>query len=181
MHGRTVGGVAGGQEVVGMGLEVQVALIGLIGAIVGGGIASLTALLTSRSERKKFARERLWDQRREGYSKIISSLVTATNIATHMDEEYSDDPHGYDASERSRQAMAEYIAHMHSARDALNAYRLVLSASFVEIYETAQRQLEAEAGNPNLVPPEGAEITGTIMKTALTHWSRRSASYRKEA
>ena len=42
-----------------MGLEIQVALIGLIGAIVGGGISSLTTLLISRSERKKFARERL--------------------------------------------------------------------------------------------------------------------------
>lgn len=163
-----------------MGLEIQVALIGLIGAIVGGGISSLTTLLISRSERKKFARERLWDQRREGYSKIISSLVTATNIATHMDEEYSDDPHGYDASERSRQAMAEYIAHMHSARDAFNAYRLVLSASFVEIYETAQRQLKAEAGNPNLVPPEGAEITGTIMKTAVTKLLEQAVSELQE-
>lgn len=150
-----------------MGLEIEVALIGLIGAIVGGGISSLTTLLIARSERKKFVRERLWDQRREGYSKIVSSLVAATNIAMHMDDEYSDDSHGYDASDAQRQAMAEFIAHMHSARDTFNSYRLVLSPSFVDLYDSIQTQLKNEAQNPNLAPPEGADIMATTMTNAL--------------
>lgn len=146
-----------------MAFEIATALIGLAGALVGGGISSATTLLIARSEREKFRRERSWDLRREAYTAIIGALDRARAITVHIDDGYGDDPHVWDASDANRKAQAQMVEHFHAARNAFHAHKLMLSKAFVAKYEAMNTGL-GEADNPNLMPPEGAEMAAKVMQ-----------------
>lgn len=150
-----------------MGLDIQVAIIGLAGAIVGGAISSLTALGIARMERKKYARERLWELRREGYTQILASLIPASNIAKHISDEYERNPHGYDASDRMRAAMEQFDENLRASRAAFHSYRLVVSASFADDFIKMEWGLREIAENPNLIPPEAAELMASLLKSTM--------------
>jgi hypothetical protein len=143
--------------------EIAVALIGLGGAVIGGGISSAATILIARNEREKFRRERSWDLRREAYTVIIGSLDRARAITVHIDEGYDEDPHAWDASDGNRKAQSQMVEFFHAARTAFHAHRLVLSKAFVAKYEEMNRCL-GEAENPNLIPPETAEIAASAMQ-----------------
>ena len=149
-----------------MPTDVVAALIGLAGAVVGGGISSVTTILIARSERAKFRRERSWDLRREAYTKIIGALDRARAITVHIDDGYDDDAHAWDASEANKASQAQMIEHFHAARIEFHANRLMLSSAFVAQYEKMNREL-GEADNPNLIPPESAEIAASVMNRIL--------------
>jgi hypothetical protein len=149
-----------------MAAEFVTALIGLGGAVIGGGISSITTILIARSEREKYRRERSWDLRRETYTKIIGALDRARAIAAHIDDSYDDDPHAWDASEANRAAQAQMVEFFHVARIEFHANRLVLSSVFVGQYEKMNREL-GEANNSNLIPPESAEIAASVMNRVL--------------
>jgi gas vesicle protein len=146
-----------------MAFEITSALIGLGGAVIGGGISSATTLLIARSEREKYRRERSWDLRREAYTAIIGALDRARAITQHIDEGYSDDPHVWDASENNRKAQAQMVEYFHVARNAFHAHKLMLSKAFAAKYEEMNHGL-GEADNPNLAPPEGADIAASVMQ-----------------
>jgi hypothetical protein len=124
--------------------EIITALIGLTGALIGAGAASITTIIINRNERHKFARERIWDLRREAYSKIISALGPAQQIGEHVARNYNDDPEGYDAGKPVREAMAEFTQHYRAARDFYHGYRLVLSDQFAAAYEGLLRALSEQ-------------------------------------
>lgn len=145
-----------------MAAEALTALIGLGGAIIGGAISSITTLLVARSEREKYRRERSWDLRREAYTKIIGALDRARAITAHINDQYAEDPHRWDASDENRTAQAQMVEHFHAARNEFHANRLMLSSAFVSAYERMNREL-GEADNPNLIPPEGAELAAGVM------------------
>lgn len=58
------------------------------------------------------------------------------------------------------------IEHFHAARIEFHANRLMLSSAFVAQYEKMNREL-GEADNPNLIPPESAEIAASVMNRIL--------------
>lgn len=145
-----------------MASEIATAVIGLAGAVIGGGISSLTTILVARGEREKFRRERSWDLKRVAYTKIIGALDRARAITSHIDDGYDDDPHAWDASEANKKAQEQMVEHFHAARIELHANRLVLSSAFVVQYEKMILAL-GEANNPNLIPPESAEIAAEVM------------------
>jgi len=149
-----------------MAFEIETALIGLAGAVIGGGISSAATILIARNEREKFRRERSWDLRREAYTTIIGALDRARAIAAHIDDGYDEDPHTWDASEGNRKAQAQMIEFFHAARQAFHANRLVLSKAFVAKYEEMNRAL-GEADNQNLIPPESAEMAASAMQRIL--------------
>lgn len=146
-----------------MAFELATAAIGLAGAVIGGGISSLTTIVIARGEREKYRQERSWDLRREAYTKIIGALDRARAITAHIGNEYGDDPHGWDASEANRKAQGQMIEHFHIARIEFHASRLMLSPAFVNKYEEMNQAL-GEADNPNLIPPESAEMAAQTMK-----------------
>ncbi len=146
-----------------MAFEIATALIGLGGAVIGGAISSTTTLLISRSEREKYRRERSWDLRREAYTVIIGALDRARAITLYIDDGYDDDPHAWHGSDEDRKAQAQMIEHFHAARGAFHAHKLMLSKAFVAKYNEMNESL-GEADNPNLVPPESAEIAARIMQ-----------------
>ena len=149
-----------------MTVEVVTALIGLGGAVIGGGISSVTTILVARTEREKYRRERSWDLRREAYTKIIGALDRARAITVHIGDGYSDDPHAWDTSEANRAARTQMVEYFHVARIEFHANRLMLSSDFVGQYERMNREL-AEGNNPNLLPPESAEIAASVMNRIL--------------
>jgi hypothetical protein len=149
-----------------MAVEVVTALIGLAGAVIGGGISSITTILIARSEREKYRRERSWDLRRETYTKIIGALDRARAIVAHIDDGYDDDAHAWDASEANRTAQAQMVEFFHVARIEFHANRLMLSPAFVGQYERMNREL-GEADNPNLLPPESAGTAADVMNRVL--------------
>ncbi len=146
-----------------MAFEIMAALIGLAGAVIGGGISSTATLLIARNEREKYRRERSWDLRREAYTTIIGSLDRARALTKHIDERYDEDPHTWDASDSNREAQSQMVDHFHTARNAFHANRLVLSKAFVAKYEEMNRTL-GEADNPNLIPPEASEMVASVMQ-----------------
>lgn len=146
-----------------MPLEIATALIGLAGAIIGGGISSAVTVLIARSEREKYRRERSWDLRREAYTSIIGSLDRARAIVVHIDEGYDVNPEAWDASDANRKAQAQMIDYFHAARNAFHASRLVLSKAFIAKYEEMNPGL-GEGDNPNLMPPEASDIAVAVMR-----------------
>jgi hypothetical protein len=149
-----------------MASEMVTALVGLAGAVIGGGISSLTAILIARSEREKYRRERSWDLRREAYTKIIGALDRARSITTHIANGYDDDPHAWDASVANRNAAKEMVGHFHVARAEFHANRLMLSPAFVVGYNRMNFEL-GEADNPNLLPPESATLAAEVMDRSV--------------
>ena len=149
-----------------MASEITVAIIGLAGAVVGGGLTSMTTWLIARSERTKFSRERIWDLRREAYMKIMASIIPATRLAEHMKDEYEADPHGYDAGDDVRRATSQYVGHVQAAREAFYINRLVLSEAFAVEFEKLMLDLADINSNPNLLPPELARLTWEQLRPA---------------
>ena len=147
-------------------VEVVTALIGLGGAVVGGGISSVTTILVARAEREKYRGERSWDLRREAYTNIIGALDRARAIIVHIDDGYDHDAHAWDASEANRASQAQMIEHFHAARTEFHANRLMLSSAFVAQYERMNREL-GEADNPNLIPPESAGMAVRVMNQVV--------------
>lgn len=148
-----------------MAAELEIAFIGLAGALLGGGLTSLTTWLIARSERAKFARERIWDLRREGYTKILAKLAPASRLATHEHHSHQDDIHGHYATDEARGANAQINELLNSADAEFGDYRLALSLEFVTSYEQFREDL-AEANHFNLIPPERAEGTAQVLKAA---------------
>ena len=146
-----------------MAFEIETAAISFFGVLVGGAITSVTTLLIQRSERQKYLRERSWDLRREAYTEIIGALDRARAITMHIDEGYREDAHQWDESEANRKAQSQMVEHFHKARTVFHAKRLILSRAFIAKYETMNREL-GEASNPNLIPPEAAEISADVMR-----------------
>jgi hypothetical protein len=140
----------------------------LLGALIGAGAATITTIVINRNERHKFARERIWDLRREAYTKILSALGPARQIGEHVALNYDDDPHGYDAGKPVRKAMAEFAQHYRAARDYYHGYRLVLSAEFAVAYEKLLSDMLAINDNPNLLPPEQASDVAKCVTAATT-------------
>ncbi|WP_313809358.1 hypothetical protein [Sphingobium sp.] len=149
-----------------MALEIATALIGLAGAMIGGGISGLTTILVASGEREKYRRERPWELRREAYTKIIGALDRALAITAHINDGYGGDPHSWDASEANAKAQAQMIEHFHIARIEFHANRLMLSPAFVAKYEE-MNQVLGEANNPNLLPPESAGMAVAAMRRVV--------------
>jgi len=157
-----------------MAFEITSALIGLAGAVVGGGISSITTLLIAKTERQKYRRERSWDLRREAYTTIIGALDRARAIAKYIDMEYGNDPHGWDASESNRKAQSQLVEHFHAARESFHANRLMLSKAFVAKYDEMNDSL-AEGSNPNLIPLETSEIAASVMHRIVPEMEQLAA------
>jgi hypothetical protein len=144
-----------------MPFEIISALVGLGGVVIGGAISSVTTLLISRSERRKFRDERSWDLRREAYTRIIGALDRGRAILSHIDQGYQENPHAYDESDACKQATKQMIEYLHVARTAFHANRLVLSKAIVAKYDQLNTELEA-ASDPNLLPPQKASVAAEI-------------------
>ena len=134
------------------------ALIGLAGVVLGGLISSGTTWLMARSERMKFAREKLWDVRREAYMNVIGSLVQAKRLAKHMADQYDDDPHRYDASDELRRALTQFVDAFGAAQAAFVTNQLMLSTNFIDRFETLLHEVGDVNQNDNLLPPERARL-----------------------
>lgn len=70
------------------------ALIGLGGALIGGGLTSGTTLLIDRGNRSRFSRERVWDERRGAYTKIIAAVADIKRQADEIAFNFSDEAGG---------------------------------------------------------------------------------------
>lgn len=149
-----------------MAFEIAAALIGLAGAAIGGGISSATTLLIARRDSERFRSERSWELRREAYTAIIGALDRARAITRHINEGYREDPHAWDESESNRKAQTQMIEFFHVARQAFHANRLMLSKAFVAKYDEMNHDL-GEGENPDLAPPESADIAATVMARIL--------------
>lgn len=157
-----------------MPFEIATALIGLGGAVIGGAISSATTLLIARTEREKYRRERSWDFKREAYTTIIGALDRARAITQHIDDEYAEDPHGWDASPANRKAQGQMVEFFRAAREAFHANKLMLSKAFVAKYDEMNRSLD-ESNNPNLAPPEIADIAARVMERIVPEMEELAA------
>jgi hypothetical protein len=139
-----------------MSLELEIAIIGLVGVVIGGGITALTTWAIAREERNKHKRERIWDLRRDAYMKIVASMVQAARLMEHINENYQSDPHGYDASEDTKQALSEFIESFKDARAVYTSNALLISKLFSEKFENIHDDISIIRANDNLIPPESS-------------------------
>lgn len=145
-----------------MGLELDVAWIGLGGVVVGGLISGLTSWLVQLGERRKYRRERSWDLRREAYTGIIGSLDRARAVLVYIDKGYDENPQGFGGSEHEQRATKQMIEQMQAARFAYHAQRLILSQAFVARYETYLADMDS-VQEANLDPPGKAHQAATVI------------------
>lgn len=147
-----------------MAQEVLVAAIGLVGVLVGGGITSATTWLVARGERTKFAHEKLWEERRVAYTKIIGAMVKATRIASNISKRYEADAHGFDASPDMHAMLKQFGEAYVEAHDVFESNTLVLSTAFYRKFGSFTSQFGRDVENQNLLPPEQAERCFRVME-----------------
>ena len=143
--------------------EIAVAMIGLVGALVGGGLTSGTTWLIAHGDRTKFAREKVWEDKRQTYSKIIPVMVKVTRIASTINDGYQDDPHTFDASSYRVELGRQYAEAYGEMVDAFESGIIAISSAFFHRFDLLRDQLKRDADNPNLSPPEQAEITHRLL------------------
>lgn len=149
-----------------MAYEIETALIGLTGVLLGGVVSGAATYLVQRGERDKHMRERSWDFRREAYTKILGSLDRASSLMDRMNEGYRENPHAYDPSREREELSAHFVTQYHEARAAIHANRLMLSKDFLREFDHLQSGL-AQAESDNLAPPESAKIVAEEIQTSV--------------
>ena len=149
-----------------MTIELQVALIGLGGALIGGLLSVVSTWLIQRIERKKYRRDRSWELRREAYTTIVGSLERGRAILQVIDEGYREDPHGYDEGDHVKQASREMSEHLQAARFAYHAQRLLLSPRFIARFEQYLKDMR-DTDSPGLAPPEQAADAAAVVARAV--------------
>ncbi|WP_334185076.1 hypothetical protein [Novosphingobium sp.] len=127
-----------------MAFEIQTALFSLGGVVIGGGISSATTWLIARSERRKFAREKTWDVRRQAYTKIIAEMVVATSWANEMELGFRRNPREYEKSPKADKDSGEFAGCVVTAKRVFIANRLMLSQRFVAEFDAIMNDFERE-------------------------------------
>ena len=125
-----------------MSFEIVNAAIGLIGAVIGGGITSFTTWIIARGERTKHKRERIWDLRRDAYTKIIGSMVQANRLIGHVNKRYQFDAHESDSNVNVKQALNEFIDNFKNARDIFTSNSILISNEFSEKFESIHSKFD---------------------------------------
>ena len=134
--------------------EIVTAIFGLTGTMIGGAVTFLTTWVIARGELTKRKKERIWELRRDAYTKIIGSMTQATRLIEHINENYQSDPHGYDSSDDVKQASTEFSDSFKDARAVFTSNTLLLSSLFSEKFETIHNNVSNVEEDPNLTPPE---------------------------
>lgn len=150
-----------------MAFEVDGAVMGLVGVVIGGAISGGTTWLVARADRYRFARERTWDLRREAYTDIIAQLMATDSWAKVIDTRYDDDPHTYDASQDIREHTKQFAGYYQEAKAKYTMTRLIISDQFAARFETMMHDLEGIDSNQNLLPPESAKMVYELIHTAM--------------
>ena len=143
-----------------MSSELVIAVIGLAGAIIGGGITSFTTWLIARGERVKHKREIIWDSRRDAYTKIIGSMVQATRLIEHINEN-----HQSDSIDDVKQASAEFSDSFKEARAVFTSNTLLISNLFSEKFEIIHNNISNIKKNPTLVLSETTDKVWLAMSS----------------
>jgi hypothetical protein len=154
----------------------------LLGALIGGGATLWVAIRTQRTETDRYARQRIWDARKDAYTGIVAGLAALQRQSERIDYNFSDDAggenfHGSDLYRRSTAALGEM--HRDFERTLANG-RLMLSESVYEAAAEMLRSIEEIDDDPNQTPPEryealaaaykqGAERTLRVAQSELIH------------
>jgi hypothetical protein len=153
-----------------MALELQIAYIGLAGAVIGGAISSLTSWCVSQSERHKFAQDRIWDIRAETYTKLIATLAAIERLGKKIEYEWSDEAGGETYQNSARfykhgETLAQMLKDLE--RNYANA-SLVISSEISGHLEYLLNVLEAVREDSELSPPELDVEQRKLFTKALT-------------
>lgn len=91
--------------------EISSALIGLGGVVLGGGISAAMSLIIARAEKARFARERIWEVRREVYTTVIAKSAQIERALENHFYQFTDEAGGdtYEGS-KAFQSMERSIA-----------------------------------------------------------------------
>jgi hypothetical protein len=127
-----------------MALEIQVALIGLSGALVGGGLTSWVTWMIAKNERTRFAGERFYEARRQGYTEITAALAAVERYSLRVAHKLQDgDIEAYENSELYK-LEAQTMSDM--GRTLVNAYttnRIVMSDEMAARLKSLIQEVDA--------------------------------------
>lgn len=128
----------------------------LAGAIIGGLASLAAALLTFRHEARKFARERLWDARREAYTALVAGLAALETQTAMIRREFGHESgeESYFGGPRFRADLKKLGEMQDMFRDTFTHGRLVLSDPVSEEASALICAMEQTENDPNLGPTE---------------------------
>lgn len=145
------------------------ALIGLGGALVGGGLTSGVTYITARSERDKFARDKLWEERRASYTSILNKLSACERAADTVNRGFNDGPPGsgydYHGGAAYRTDVSDLRAKHRALVNAINSNQLVATRTMADRVDRLTFDIAA-LEQDDLLPPEDAERTWEIYAEA---------------
>ena len=142
--------------------SIASAIIGLVGAVVGGGISALTNYLISKNTLNQYKQEKSWEVRREAYSTIINGLTLAKNQALNILEGYDPHPDDWCASDRYHEIKGKMFENLKISYDAFQKNRLFLSNDFIKKYEAMRDKMNDDT---NSFPPEIDEnVSNTLQE-----------------
>lgn len=142
--------------------SVVSAMIGLVGAVVGGGISALTNYLISKNTLDQYKQEKSWEVRKEAYSAIINGLTLAKNQALNILEGYAPHPDDWYGSNRYNETKGKIFENLKLSYDAFQKNRLFLSNDFIKQYEAMRDKMNDDTYS---FPPDIDEnISNTLQK-----------------
>jgi hypothetical protein len=162
--------------------DITSGLIGLVGVILGGSMSSLSNYFLARAERKRFARERIWDLRREVYTKIIAKMGEIERDAEEDYLNFTDERGGdnYQGSKAQDASLKAIVIREHELREMILHNRIIIGNVVAEWYATMINELgELETNRPAYEPYEFSkayhEIVGEQFQKVLTLAQRELA------
>lgn len=116
--------------------DLSGALIGLSGVILGGTISSVSNYILARAERKRFARERIWELRREIYTRIIAKMGEIERVAEDDRRNFGDEFGGenYEGSKARDACVKSIVVKEHELDALILSNRIIISAAMADWY-----------------------------------------------
>ncbi|THD35695.1 MAG: hypothetical protein E7773_10130 [Sphingomonas sp.] len=146
------------------------AWIGLAGVALGGTISTIASFALAFTERKKFARDRIWDIRRGVYTKIIAVMGDIERRAEDHRFNFTDDAGGenYFDSPAYRQMEGE-IVNLEARLDRIITLNLVImSKAMVKWHRDMIGELGELVEHPEAYEPfDVADVRHKIFKAQL--------------
>lgn len=110
--------------------------------------------ITHRLSSNRFIKEKLWEQRREAYSQIISSVVNMSECTTRIVEGYGENPVQFHNSEYRDKVNDEMWAHWKEAKACFASNALIVSERFGNKMVDLMAFVKDVGSDPNEVMPE---------------------------
>jgi hypothetical protein len=145
-------------------MEIPAGVVNIITAVVTATTTLVVVFVTNRLALFRSSKEKLWDLKRQVYGQILSELADAERVLDVANEFIVERGYEYyHGTEYYSKHQSKLFDHLFSIRKKFSDDYLILSDSFIELFQKLSDELFLD--EPNEDPPERHErIEGAVKK-----------------